>query len=695
MTSMDERYGILFTPVKIGPVTTKNRFYQTPHCTGAGITWPHTLAALRGMKAEGGWGVVNTEYCSIHPTGDPGPRPAARLWHDEDIKANALTVEAIKRHGALAGCETMHTGVFGHNRLTRMPIIAPSARPTLPGDYYGQAQVMDKSDITAFRRWHREGVARAITAGFDIVFVYVGHSLTLFTDFLSPRINQRTDEYGGSVENRARLTREVLEETMEVAHGKAAVAIRFCVDEMMEGDGITAEHGRAVVEMLAEVPDLWDVNAGGMEDMATSRFEKEGWEEPHIAFVKQMTSKPVVGCGRYTSPDGMLAAVKKGVIDLVGCARASIADPFLPNKIRDGRTDDIRECIGCNICLSSHSLDTPLRCTQNPTMGEEWRRGWHPEVIAPKGAAERVLVVGAGPAGLEAARAAGQRGYHVSLAEAGTELGGHLNTLTRLPRLNEWIRVRDWRVGQIQQMAEVEVYLNSPLTAAEVLEFGADHVAIATGATWRKDGVGHHHVRPIPGSDKDHVVSAGDVMAGVAIDGPVVIYDDDRYAVGPAIAEMLRTMNHDVTIVTPAPVVSDWSHFGVDQHRVQSTLVTLGVRIIAGYALGDVGDEDVEIAGVFGEPTRHLEAKTVIMVAMRRAADGMYRELADDAERLQTAGIRTLTRIGDCLAPGLIAEAVFAGHDWARGLDGPEKPMLPFRVEQVPADFEPPLPYVS
>jgi len=694
MTAMDERYEVLFTPIKIGPVTAKNRFYQTPHCTGAGITWPHTLAALRGMKAEGGWGVVNTEYCSIHPTGDPGPRPSARLWHDEDIKANALTVEAIKKHGALAGCETMHTGIFGHNRLTRMPVLAPSARPALAGDFYGQAQVMDKSDIRAFRRWHREGVERALKAGFDIVFVYVGHSLTLFTDFLSPRINRRTDEYGGSVENRARLTREVLEETMEAAGGKAAVAIRFCVDELLE-DGITAEDGRAVVEMLAEVPDLWDVNAGGLDDMATSRFEKEGWEEQHIAFVKHMTTKPVVGCGRYTSPDGMLAAVKKGIVDLVGCARASIADPFLPNKIRDGRSDDIRECIGCNICLSSHSLNTPLRCTQNPTMGEEWRRGWHPEVIPAKRSDGRVLVVGAGPAGLEAARAAGQRGYDVTLADAETGLGGHVNALTGLPRLNEWGRVRDWRVGQIQQMSNVEIYLDSPLTADQVREFAADHVAIATGARWLKDGVGHHHVRPIPGAEKDHVVSAGDVILGAKVDGPVVIYDDDRYAVGPAIAEMLRLAGYDVTLVTPAPLVSDWSHFGFDQHRVQATLVSLGVHIVTGHAVTLIGDGEVEVTGVFGEPPQRKEAATVVVAAMREAQDALYRELAADGEALKAAGIRTLARIGDCLAPGLIAEAVFAGHEWARGLDGPQKPMVPFRIEQVPADFEPPLAYIT
>jgi dimethylamine/trimethylamine dehydrogenase len=163
-------------------------------------------------------------------------------------------------------------------------------------------------------------------------------------------------------------------------------------------------------------------------------------------YVKSITSKPVVTVGRFTSPDTMVSQVRRGITDFIGAARPSIADPFLPRKIEEGRPEEIRECIGCNICYSGDSLSVPIRCTQNPTMGEEWRRGWHPERIQAKSSDATVLVIGAGPAGLEATRALGQRGYNVMLAEASTELGGRVTQECRLPGLAEWGRVRDYRV---------------------------------------------------------------------------------------------------------------------------------------------------------------------------------------------------------------------------------------------------------
>src|SRR5256886_14828294 len=161
-------------------------------------------------------------------------------------------------------------------------------------------------------------------------------------------------------------------------------------------------------------------------DCAPSRFAPEGSHEPIVEFVRKLTRKPVVGVGRFTSPDAMVGQIKRGVLDLIGAARPSIADPFLPRKIDEGREQDIRECIGCNICISSWHDSVPVRCTQNPTIGEEWRRGWHPERIAPAGSAASVLVVGAGPAGLECALSLGRRGYEVTVAEAADEIGGRL-----------------------------------------------------------------------------------------------------------------------------------------------------------------------------------------------------------------------------------------------------------------------------
>ena len=416
------------------------------------------------------------------------------------MRTNALMTEAVHRHGALAGCELAHSGLYGHNRYTRIPTMGPSPRPSPPMDFPAAGRAMDKSDLRAVRRWHRRGVRRAIEAGFDIVYLYVGHSMTLFTDFLSPRINRRSDEYGGSIENRTRLLREVLEDTQDEAGGACAIAIRLCVDEQHGPGAITDEDGRAVVEMLAEMPDLWDVNVGGVDDMLGSRFRQEGWQEPGVTFVKQLTSKPVVGVGRFTSPDTMVSMVRRGVLDLIGAARPSIADPFLPRKIEEGRPEDIRECIGCNICLASNSMTVPIRCTQNPTMTEEWRRGWHPERIPARGSNTKVLVVGGGPAGLEAARTAGARGYEVSLAEASRELGGHLNAFTQLPGLAEWAAGARLAPRTDQPAAQ---RLRLPRKRAgrrrRCVEFGFEHVIVATGSHWRRDGVGAANFEPVRG----------------------------------------------------------------------------------------------------------------------------------------------------------------------------------------------------
>ncbi|MBL8999103.1 MAG: FAD-dependent oxidoreductase, partial [Gemmatimonadetes bacterium] len=217
----------------------------------------------------------------------------------------------------------------------------------------------------------------------------------------------------------------------------------------------------------------WDVNVSGWpNDSITSRFGKEGHQEKYISFVKGLTTKPVVGVGRYTSPDSMASAIERGIMDMIGAARPSIADPFLPNKIKENRQEDIRECIGCNICVTGDTRFVPIRCTQNPTMGEEWRRDWHPEMIASKKKEEEIMIVGAGPAGLEAARALGQRGYRVILTDSRREAGGRVILESALPNLTEWRRVVDWRLTQIQKMENIFFYPSSTMTAGDILESG-------------------------------------------------------------------------------------------------------------------------------------------------------------------------------------------------------------------------------
>ncbi len=286
--------------------------------------------------------------------------------------------------------------------------------------------------------------------------------------------------------------------------------------------------------------------------------------------MKALTSKPVVGVGRFTSPDAMVRQVRQGILDFIGAARPSIADPFLPKKIEEGRVEDIRECIGCNICVSGDKTGGISRCTQNTAFMEEWRKGWHPETIRPKGVSETVLIVGAGPAGMEAAMQLGRRGYRVTLAEAGRALGGRVARERLLPGLSAWGRVADYRAGQIAPMANVEVYFDSALTAEDVLGMGADHVAVATGATWRRDAVARFHLADVPNAGLP-VFTPDDLMAG---DGPqggtVILYDDDHFYIGSVLTELLVARGCAVEFVTPSALVAEWSDNTLEQGYIQT-----------------------------------------------------------------------------------------------------------------------------
>ncbi len=656
------RYEVLFEPVQIGPVTAPNRFYQVPHCSGMGYQKPNTVAAMREIKAEGGWGVVCTEYCSIHPSSDDAPLPSHSIWDDKDIRSHAAMVDGVHRHGALAGIELWHGGGASPNIYTREEALGPRSR----GDWRidpTQCRVMDKADIREFRRWHVDAALRSKTAGFDIVYVYATHDFML-AQFLSPE-NKRNDEYGGSIENRVRLLKEIVEDTKEAVGDTCAVAIRFSADSGEWDEEPVNEEPQAMLELLAELPDLWDVNARSYAfEIGSSRFVKEASLEKYVSWVKKVTSKPVVSVGRFTSPDTMVRQVRSGVMDLIGAARPSIADPFLPRKIAEGREEDIRECIGCNICSAHDRIGVPIRCTQNPSIGEEWRRQWHPENIEPKASERSILVVGAGPAGLEAARALGQRGYSVTLAEAREELGGRVTRESSLPTLQEWGRVRDWRVTQLNKLPNVEVFQGSRLDAAQVLEFGADRVALATGASWRRNGIGMWRGEAVPGSEAAHVLTPDDIMDGVRPTGKVLIYDDDHYYMGSVMAEALRLAGAEVIIVTPGSEISAWAFNTDEQPHTQSWLLGNGVKIQTGLAIDRIGEGGVEVSNIYTGDERQIEAEHVVMVTGRSANDSLYAELCDRID---------IARVGDCSAPGIIAAAVMAGHRYAQDMDGVQK----------------------
>ncbi len=680
----DERYDVLFEQVQIGPVTAKNRFYQVPHCNGGGYRDPSAVAAMRGSKAEGGWGVIFTEQCEMHHTSEITPYIELRLWEDKDIPQLAKMAGRMKEYGALAGIQLAYSGINGPNFYTKEVPLAPSALPirTFTNDPV-QARAMDKQDIRNLRRWFVNAVKRSRTAGFDLVCLYGAHGFGVFQHFLSRATNQRNDEYGGSLENRARFVREVVEDVRSTIGDTMGITLRLSLDEMIGDLGFANSEVRDFVEMHKDMPDLWDLAHGAWEDCSgPSRFKEEAHQKDLIRGIKELTSKPVVGVGRFTSPDLMVRQINSGLLDLIGCARPSIADPFLPKKVEEGRIEDIRECIGCNICITGDMTMSISRCTQNPTFMEEWRKGWHPERMQAKGVSQTVLVVGAGPAGLEAAHALARRGYDVALAEAGSEPGGRVALESKLPGLAAWGRVRDYRVYQLSQMGNVETYLKSQLSPQDVLEFGFDNVAIATGSRWRRDGVARQHVVPMPIDSGMAVYTPDDLMAGNVPVGNVVLYDDDHYYMGGVLAELLVQNGANVTLVTPSAFVSDWTNNTLEQATIHKHLAEMGVTIRLNRGVRQVGSDHVATDCAYTGQTEIMPATSVVLVTSRLATDDLWRALQARKSDWPDAGITSIKVIGDAQAPGPIAWATYAGHRYARELDMPDPgDALPFRRE--------------
>ena len=659
----DPRYDVLVEPVTIGPKTAPNRFYQVPHCSGMGRARPRTLAAMRAMKAEGGWGVVCTEYCSMHPSSDDAGFPFATLWDDGDIRAHNLMTDAVHEHGALAGVELWHGGDSVANLDTRTVPIGLQSRPAAGGINPVQSRRLNRQDIDDIKRWQGDAAKRAVQAGFDIVYVYATHGYLLST-FLDAQVNQRQDEYGGSLENRVRLVRELIEITLEAVAGKAAVATRFSVDL---DDSETYD----AFAMLAELPDLWDLTVNDYDvEMAPSRFGREAALADHVGKARAMTSKPVVAVGRFTSPDTMVAVIKQGKQDFIGAARPSIADPFLPKKITEGRLDDIRECIGCNLCYAHDSLGVPVRCTQNPTFGEEWRRGWHPEKISTSATLaassavkkRRVLVVGAGPAGLEATRVLGERGFDVMLADRRAQAGGRVSLESRLPGLAEWARVRDWRMTQINKMPNVGFYPENGLSASDVWEVNADYVLLATGANWTKDGIGRSRVSAFAGCERVNVLSADQLLEQSTVaPGHYLLFDDDHYYLSTVLALKLRASGAQVTIVCTQGRVCSWGKYTNEQHANNVALYRSGVTVITNHVLQGVDEAGATLACVYSDAETQLTADWIVPLTRREPDNALFDQLtAQGAENGLSSS--QLHNIGDCEAPGTIAAAVYSGY---------------------------------
>jgi dimethylamine/trimethylamine dehydrogenase len=697
----DPKYNVLFEPVKIGPKTTRNRFWQTTHCAGPGAERPGAQAHLRGMKAEGGWGVVFTEFCSIHPESDEYPFTSARIWDQGDVVNLGYMCDVAHRHGSLAGIQLWYSGgnapalesrEFGRSPSQWLsPLFATRS-------VYGCE--MDELDIRTVINMYVEAGKRAEQAGFDLLEVSAGDD-TVPIQFLEPRFNRRTDNYGGSFENRSRFFIELLQALKRSLGDRCGITTRFEIDTLHgPACGEAHEDGVRLLELFRTEGgvELVALKIGDYaewgEDAGASRFRKSGWMTPFIRQGKSILGPgiPVVGNGRLTSPYDMIGMIRGGVVDIIGAARPSIADPFLPTKISEGRLEDIRECIGCNICVSKFQQGGQIMCTQNATVGEEYRRGWHPERFAPTRSPCSVLVVGGGPAGMECARVLGERGYVVHLREAEAELGGHWKSVAKLPRLAEWGRVITYRQIQLGKLKKVDVHLGvGNMSADEVLRYGADKVVIATGSHWCGDGRGANF-GPIDGADDSlpHVLTPYQVVQGKPVPGKrVLILDGDGHFLGITLAELMADQGKEVTYVCDASDVAEYGTFTMEAANNKRMLFEKGIATRCNHWVDRIERGKVRLSYLFklgpdlqapcaGAVPRKdnggefdLAIDAVILVTSRRSDDSLWRELKARKAEWPANDILDVFRVGDCKAPAQLNQAIWDAHRLAREFDSP------------------------
>jgi 2,4-dienoyl-CoA reductase-like NADH-dependent reductase (Old Yellow Enzyme family) len=663
---MGETYPRLFSPLTIGPVTAPNRVVFGAHFTmftepgeeyGEPGYYGARYAAYLAARARGGAGIVIAGQAQVHPTTAYQMQNNAIAWDPKSIPGFQIVTDAVHEHGALAFLQLAHNGPVNHSTWSRLPVWGPGpivgySEPAITIGPVEIAQVVD-----GFAR----SAANAAAGGFDGIEVHAAHGYLLHA-FLSPKTNHRDDEYGGSLENRMRLTVDVLRAVRAAVGAAVAVGVRLVGDEeTRDGSGLTAADAAEIAAALeaAGLVDFVDVSVGtsGM-GMVRPVYAKHLLGVYAAKTIKDaLDHTPVFAVHRILTPAEAEGILERDEADAVTVVRALIADEDWAAKARRGGAEEIRACTGCNQgCYGNLTTGWPVTCSTNPTVGRERRPGFGD--MEPAAVVKRVVVVGGGPAGLEAARVAATRGHAVVLLERDRELGGKVRLAAQLPGRAELAAFATWRAEECARQG-VDVRLGVDATADAVLALKPDAVVIATGARATRDADSKYHPMPILGWDQPFVIDhERAVWDAGALEGPVVLVDAVGHIEGAGVSHLLALAGLNVTYVSalPQPAMLD--------NETMAKAISLAARAGVDYRPNTVvvaiGDHEVTVANALTYAMETLPANTVVI----RTHGAPRHELAD-----ALAGrVPELHCVGDAVAARLVDRAIFDGYVVGRSL---------------------------
>jgi len=643
---METRYPNLFSPFRLGGVELRNRVVMLPHVTMYAGEDRRPSARQRHYyleRARGGVGLIVTESQYVHPSG--GAATTVDASSREGMLAWRETVAGVHEQGAKIFAQLTHHGGQTFSHATGLPLWGPSpvADPAI-GEI---PHAVDHDEIRAVVAAFTAAAANARAAGFDGVELKIGHD-GILRAFLSPYWNRRDDEYGGSVEGRARLALEAIAAVRAAVGPDMALGARLCLDEGIPG-GYGLEDALGFARIFAAAGQLDYLSADmGVWMRVDLQIPPMTWPEGYAldaaVALRAASGLPVIAYGRIKRPAQAEEALARGAADLIGMTRQLIADPAWAAKAATGREAEIRPCVACNqLCVGSIARNLPIGCVHNPAAGREERLG--ALALRPAATARRVLVVGGGPAGLKAAETAARRGHRVTLLERGPALGGQVRLAATAPGHAEWGEIATHLAAEVARLG-VEVILSAEATPEAILAAAPEAVVIAAGSAPAPP--------PFPAAPGTAVLSDLDVLRGEGPRGAeVLLLDLGVRFQGAALVETLAERGNRVHWVTPAPFVGaeiDPSTLSDLRRR----LARLGVVCTPEHTVVGAEPGSAALLNVMTGEVAPVRAEAIVVAGNRRAADGLAAALKGRVAELHV--------VGDSVAPRTVSMAIYEGE---------------------------------